>query len=83
MDRGCWTCTEAAPTRRSEWKQARFNEKWYAGETVSVSIGQGSVAVTPVSMAVYISTLANGGTGDVEAAVKEAESRLVAIFSRP
>jgi penicillin-binding protein 2 len=45
-----------------EWKQARFKEKWYAGETVSVAIGQGSVAVTPVSMAVYAATLANGGT---------------------
>jgi penicillin-binding protein 2 len=45
-----------------EWKQARFHEKWYAGETVSVSIGQGSVSVTPVSMAVYAATLANGGT---------------------
>src|SRR2546428_3225701 len=44
-----------------EWKQQRFHEKWYAGETVSVSIGQGSVSVTPVSMAVYAATLANGG----------------------
>jgi penicillin-binding protein 2 len=45
-----------------DWKQRRFKEKWYAGETVSVSIGQGSVSVTPVSMAVYAATLANGGT---------------------
>jgi penicillin-binding protein 2 len=45
-----------------EWKRERFKEKWYAGETVSVSIGQGSVSVTPVSMAVYAATLANGGT---------------------
>jgi len=45
-----------------EWKQARFKEKWYAGETVSVSIGQGSVSVTTVSLAVYAATLANGGT---------------------
>ncbi len=45
-----------------EWKRAAFNEKWYSGETISVSIGQGAVAVTPVSMAVYMSTLANGGT---------------------
>jgi penicillin-binding protein 2 len=44
------------------WKRERFHEKWYAGETISVSIGQGAVALTPVSMAVYISTLANGGT---------------------
>jgi penicillin-binding protein 2 len=45
-----------------EWKRDRFKEKWYPGETISVSIGQGQVSVTPVSMAVYISTLANGGT---------------------
>jgi penicillin-binding protein 2 len=45
-----------------EWKRERFKEKWYAGETISVSIGQGAVALTPVSMAVYISTIANGGT---------------------
>jgi penicillin-binding protein 2 len=45
-----------------EWKRARFKEKWYAGETISVSIGQGAVALTPISEAVYISALANGGT---------------------
>jgi penicillin-binding protein 2 len=45
-----------------EWKREKFHEKWYAGETISVSIGQGAVALTPVSMAVYISTIANGGT---------------------
>jgi penicillin-binding protein 2 len=45
-----------------EWKRERFHDKWYAGETISVSIGQGAVTLTPVSMAVYISTLANGGT---------------------
>jgi len=45
-----------------EWKRAARNEKWYAGETISVSIGQGAVSLTPVSMAVYISTIANGGT---------------------
>ncbi len=46
----------------TEWKQRVKKEKWYAGETVSVGIGQGAVAVTPVSMAVYMATLANGGT---------------------
>jgi len=44
------------------WKQERMHEKWYLGETISVAIGQGAVAVTPVSMAVYMATLANGGT---------------------
>ena len=45
-----------------EWKRQRFHDKWYSGETISVSIGQGAVSLTPVSMAVYISTIANGGT---------------------
>ncbi|MGB7219544.1 MAG: penicillin-binding protein 2 [Vicinamibacterales bacterium] len=46
----------------TEWKREKMKEKWYAGETISVSIGQGQVSVTPVSMAVYMATLANGGT---------------------
>jgi penicillin-binding protein 2 len=45
----------------TEWKRKRTGEKWYAGETISVSIGQGQVSVTPVSMAVMMATLANGG----------------------
>src|SRR5438552_11382532 len=45
----------------TEWKREKMHEKWYAGETISVSIGQGAVAVTPVSMAVYAATLADGG----------------------
>jgi penicillin-binding protein 2 len=44
------------------WKREKQKEKWYAGETISVAIGQGQVSVTPVSMAVYMATLANGGT---------------------
>jgi len=46
----------------TEWKKKRTGEKWYAGETISVSIGQGQVSVTPASLAVMISTVANGGT---------------------
>jgi penicillin-binding protein 2 len=46
----------------TQWKREKMHEKWYAGETISVGIGQGQVSVTPVSMAVYMATLANGGT---------------------
>jgi penicillin-binding protein 2 len=46
----------------TEWKAKYTKEKkWYAGETISVSIGQGQVSVTPISLAVYTATLANGG----------------------
>jgi penicillin-binding protein 2 len=47
----------------TQWKaQYTKEKKWYAGETISVAIGQGQVSVTPVSLAVYTATLANGGT---------------------
>ena len=46
----------------TEWKREQTGEKWYAGETISVSIGQGQVSVTPISLAVMMSTVANGGT---------------------
>ena len=46
----------------TEWKRKRNNEKWYAGETISVAIGQGQVSVTPISLAVMMATVANGGT---------------------
>jgi penicillin-binding protein 2 len=46
----------------TEWKLRVKGEKWYAGETISVGIGQGAVAVTPIAMATMMSTIANGGT---------------------
>ena len=44
------------------WKRERRGERWYPGETISVSIGQGAVSVTPISLAVMMATVANGGT---------------------
>ena len=46
----------------SAWKQRRFGQRWYPGETLSVAIGQGYVLATPLQMAVAISVVANGGT---------------------
>jgi penicillin-binding protein 2 len=49
-----------------EWKLKRFKrpeqQKWYAGETISIGIGQGYNAYTPVQLAQAMATLANGGT---------------------
>ena len=53
---------QSASCRRPSGRRERRRKKWYAGETISVAIGQGQVSVTPVSMAVYTATLANGGT---------------------
>lgn len=46
----------------TEWKQRVRKEPWYPGETISVAIGQGQVDVTPLSLAVMMMTVANGGT---------------------
>src|SRR5579862_6032496 len=44
-----------------EWKIRNFKQKWYAGETISVGIGQGAVAVTPVQLMRAIGGIASGG----------------------
>jgi penicillin-binding protein 2 len=54
----------------SEWKLKRTGERWYPGETISVAIGQGQLSVTPMSMAVMMATVANGGTRVVPRIVK-------------
>ena len=46
----------------SEWSKRVRKQPWYPGETVSVSIGQGAVAVTPMALAMFAATVANGGT---------------------
>lgn len=45
----------------SEWKMRRFKQKWYAGETISVGIGQGYNSYTPLQLASAMATLANDG----------------------
>ncbi len=44
----------------SAWKKRRFGQPWYAGETLSVSIGQGYVTATPLQMAQAAATIATG-----------------------
>src|SRR5208282_5985112 len=44
-----------------EWKVRNFKQKWYAGETISVGIGQGAVATTPIQLARALGAIASGG----------------------
>jgi penicillin-binding protein 2 len=44
-----------------EWKLKNFRQKWFAGETISVGIGQGAVATTPVQLLRAISAISMGG----------------------
>ncbi|QUJ66832.1 penicillin-binding protein 2 [Photobacterium sp. GJ3] len=47
------------PTR--EWKQARFRQPWYQGDTIPVGIGQGYWTATPLQIAKAITVLVNDG----------------------
>ncbi|MGZ4733477.1 MAG: penicillin-binding protein 2 [Terriglobales bacterium] len=43
------------------WKIRNFKQKWFAGETISVGIGQGAVAITPVQLLRAVSAISMGG----------------------
>ncbi|HEX7960562.1 MAG TPA: penicillin-binding protein 2, partial [Terriglobales bacterium] len=44
-----------------EWKIKNFKQKWFAGETVDVGIGQGSLALTPIQLARAIGAITSQG----------------------
>jgi penicillin-binding protein 2 len=53
---------EAAGTMPSTaWKMKTQHEQWYAGETISVGIGQGAIQVTPLQLARALGGIASGG----------------------
>ena len=45
-----------------QWKEQRFGDRWYRGETIIASIGQGYILTTPLQLATMMATVANGGT---------------------
>ena len=57
-----------------EWKMRRYRQKWYAGDTVSVGIGQGYNLVTPMQLAYATPTLANDGVAYRPHLVREVRS---------
>ncbi|MEG9431626.1 penicillin-binding protein 2 [Terriglobus sp. ADX1] len=44
-----------------EWKLKAQRDKWYAGETISVGIGQGATQASPIQLARALSGIASGG----------------------
>ncbi len=45
-----------------EWKIKNYKQKWYAGETISVGIGQGAVATTPIQLARAVGAITTDGS---------------------
>jgi penicillin-binding protein 2 len=44
------------------WKREALKDRWHPGDTVSLSIGQGLITVTPLQVARLMAAVANGGT---------------------
>ncbi len=44
-----------------EWKMRNYHQKWFAGETISVGIGQGALAVTPIQLVRALAGIGSGG----------------------
>ncbi|HET6674372.1 MAG TPA: penicillin-binding protein 2 [Nitrospiraceae bacterium] len=57
------------------WKQKAKGQPWFPGETISASIGQGYVTVTPLQMASVIGTIANNGVAFKPRVVKAVMER--------
>jgi penicillin-binding protein 2 len=52
---------EAGVMPSEAWKMKTQHDKWYAGETISVGIGQGAIEVTPMQLARAIGGITSGG----------------------
>jgi penicillin-binding protein 2 len=67
------------------WKQRRFKQKWYAGDTISVSIGQGYWLATPMQLATATAALANDGVlvrPHLVRAIRDAKSGVTNVVAR-
>jgi penicillin-binding protein 2 len=45
----------------TEWKMKTYQQPWHPGETISVAIGQGYVATTPLQLVNAFAAIGNGG----------------------
>ncbi len=57
----------------TEWKRKRYHERWYPAETLSVAIGQGYVALTPIQLAQLVAEVGNNGVRYKPQFVKQIE----------
>ncbi|WP_194756009.1 penicillin-binding protein 2 [Aliidiomarina indica] len=65
------------------WKRARFNEPWYAGETLSVGIGQSFWTVTPLQLAYSTAILATRGERHTPRLLRATGDRHDPIYVEP
>ncbi len=66
------------------WKQRVYKDEWYAGDTVSVAIGQGYLEASPIQMLRVVSAVANGGTlyqPQLVSQIQDARGHILKTFS--
>jgi penicillin-binding protein 2 len=66
-----------------EWKMQARRAKWYPGETISVSIGQGAVSTTPLQIVRGMSAIATGGLLTTPHVLLRAEKASASDFNWP
>jgi len=69
----------------AQWKKKKTGVKWQRGETLSIAIGQGYNLTTPLQMAVFMATVANGGTRYkplIISEIRSAEDQIVKKFEK-
>ncbi len=57
-----------------EYKREELNDGWYSADTILTAIGQGYNLFTPIQMANYTATIANGGTNYKTTILKDVTS---------
>lgn len=58
----------------SAWKMNQYKQKWYAGDTISVAIGQGYNLTTPLQLAFATMIIANSGKAYLPRLVKQIQN---------
>ncbi|WP_292996157.1 penicillin-binding protein 2 [Nitrosomonas sp.] len=58
----------------SAWKMSQYKQKWYAGDTISVAIGQGYNLATPLQLAFATMVIANNGKAYLPRLVKQIQN---------
>lgn len=66
-----------------EWKQKEWDDRWYDGDTINMSIGQGFLLVSPLQMAVVTAAVANGGEVVRPTLAKKAIAKNGAVVLEP
>jgi len=65
-----------------QWKERRFHERWLAGDTMNMSIGQGFTLVTPLQITQLVAMVINDGIGYKPHILKEVRDPVSGVIEQ-